>query len=318
MLHDWVKHGTSPKENPWVLPEVNGRRLAHASRGRHARGARPDLSCGLDAAADTSQREHALVGRILDLRQRPPAAAVSPRRHGRATAAGRRVAADPARPRRTTRPSCLVSGSGLGMMQTLFSMEHNSIAGMLAAAHPEFDDETLFHKARLITCALIAKIHTVEWTPAVTAHPTAVEGLYANWWGLAGPKLRNFVAADLQERGAARHPRHRHRGLRRAVLTHRRVRRRLPDAPTGAGRLRLPVGPRRHADTRATVLQRADRAAGRPDPAGPAADRHHLHLRHDEPGPGHAAQLPERAADVQAARQRRLHGHGGAGHPAVP
>ena len=52
----------------------------------------------------------------------------------------------------------------------------------------------LFQRARLITCALIAKIHTVEWTPSVTAHPTAVEGLYANWWGLAGQKLHNFVA----------------------------------------------------------------------------------------------------------------------------
>ena len=83
---------------------------------------------------------------------------------------------------------------GLGMMQTLFSLEHNTIAAMLAAAHPEFDDEMLFQKARLITCALIAKIHTVEWTPSVTAHPTAVEGLYANWWGLAGQKLHDFVA----------------------------------------------------------------------------------------------------------------------------
>src|SRR5215469_13241728 len=24
MLHDWVKHGTSPKENPWVLPNIEG------------------------------------------------------------------------------------------------------------------------------------------------------------------------------------------------------------------------------------------------------------------------------------------------------
>ena len=29
----------------------------------------------------------------------------------------------------------------------------------------------------------------------MTAHPTAVEGLYANWWGLAGQRLHNFVAA---------------------------------------------------------------------------------------------------------------------------
>ena len=59
-------------------------------------------------------------------------------------------------------------------------------------AHPDFDDETLFQRARLINAALLAKIHTVEWTPAVTAHPTAVAGLHANWWGLEGEKLHNI------------------------------------------------------------------------------------------------------------------------------
>ncbi len=33
----------------------------------------------------------------------------------------------------------------------LFSREHNSIGDMLSAAHPDFDDETLFQKARLTT-----------------------------------------------------------------------------------------------------------------------------------------------------------------------
>jgi hypothetical protein len=80
---------------------------------------------------------------------------------------------------------------GLGMMQTLFAMEHNSICDVLAAGHPEFDDETLFQRARLVTAGLLAKIHTVEWTPAVTAHPTAVSALHANWWGLAGKRLHD-------------------------------------------------------------------------------------------------------------------------------
>ena len=57
---------------------------------------------------------------------------------------------------------------------------------MLAEAHPDFDDESLFQHARLILSGLLAKIHTVEWTPAVTAHPTAVAALHANWWGLEG------------------------------------------------------------------------------------------------------------------------------------
>ena len=108
---------------------------------------------------------------------------------------------------------------GLGLMQTLFSMEHNAVAAVLFAAHPEFDDETLFQRAGLITCAVIAKIHTVEWTPAVAAIPTAVEGLYANWWGLAGQKLHKFAATISRERGGTP-SRHRHRGLRRAIFAH--------------------------------------------------------------------------------------------------
>lgn len=37
----------------------------------------------------------------------------------------------------------------------------------------------------------MAKIHIVEWTPAVVAHPTSVTVLHANWYGLAGRHLQN-------------------------------------------------------------------------------------------------------------------------------
>ena len=32
----------------------------------------------------------------------------------------------------------------------------------------------------------MAKIHTVEWTPAVIANPVTERAMYANWWGLLG------------------------------------------------------------------------------------------------------------------------------------
>ena len=35
----------------------------------------------------------------------------------------------------------------------------------------------------------MAKIHTVDWTPAIIAHPTTVRGMRANWWGLEGERL---------------------------------------------------------------------------------------------------------------------------------
>jgi|TARA_Y100001934_G_scaffold173228_1_gene205431 hypothetical protein len=57
---------------------------------------------------------------------------------------------------------------------------------MLAATYPEKDDQWLFDKARLVISALMAKIHTVEWTPAIIANPVTERAMYANWWGLVG------------------------------------------------------------------------------------------------------------------------------------
>lgn len=39
----------------------------------------------------------------------------------------------------------------------------------------------------------MAKIHTVEWTPAILAHPALKLGMDANWWGLAGETLNKLV-----------------------------------------------------------------------------------------------------------------------------
>src|SRR5205807_6242270 len=41
-------------------------------------------------------------------------------------------------------------------------------------------------RARLVNCALMAKIHTVEWTPAILNHPAIQPALDANWKGLLG------------------------------------------------------------------------------------------------------------------------------------
>jgi hypothetical protein len=85
------------------------------------------------------------------------------------------------------------------MMQTLFVQEHNSVCAMLWDAHPGWDDERLFQQARVIIAALLAKIHTIEWTPSVTAHPTAAAGLNANWYGLAGQKLGHVLDRVVQD-----------------------------------------------------------------------------------------------------------------------
>src|SRR4051812_47532806 len=79
--------------------------------------------------------------------------------------------------------------TGLGMLGTLFVREHNAVCDMLKAEYPHWDDEELFQRARLVVAALLAKIHTVEWTPAIISHPTTVSALRANWYGVAGEKI---------------------------------------------------------------------------------------------------------------------------------
>ena len=64
--------------------------------------------------------------------------------------------------------------------------EHNAIAAMLKQKYPDKDDQWLYDHARLVNAALMAKIHTVEWTPAVIANPVTERAMYANWWGLLG------------------------------------------------------------------------------------------------------------------------------------
>jgi hypothetical protein len=79
---------------------------------------------------------------------------------------------------------------GLAILNSLFVREHNAICDHLHAHHPELSDDELFDKARLVVTALMAKIHTVEWTPAIIAHPTTVFAMNAQWRGIVGQLFR--------------------------------------------------------------------------------------------------------------------------------
>ncbi|KAF4435923.1 hypothetical protein F53441_13380 [Fusarium austroafricanum] len=78
---------------------------------------------------------------------------------------------------------------GLELLHTLFALEHNAIATQLHLSNPSWSSDQIFDTARLINCALMAKIHTVEWTPGILQHPALQIGMNANWWGLLGDKL---------------------------------------------------------------------------------------------------------------------------------
>jgi hypothetical protein len=83
---------------------------------------------------------------------------------------------------------------GLSLMHTLFVREHNYLcdqlkeryAGHLADMSAERADEWLFGKARLIVAGLMAKIHTIEWTPGILGNPRLRIDMDSNWWGVLG------------------------------------------------------------------------------------------------------------------------------------
>jgi hypothetical protein len=118
---------------------------------------------------------------------------------------------------------------GLSMLHTLFVKEHNAIADMLRkkyVAKEQVDgkwvwkdggkvnrflnwfrsndkqvryftneqlDNHIFQTARLINAAVMAKIHTVEWTPAILANKVLKKGMYGNWYGLANPQTWSIL-----------------------------------------------------------------------------------------------------------------------------
>jgi hypothetical protein len=82
---------------------------------------------------------------------------------------------------------------GLSLLHNLFTQEHNAICARLERDYPHWDGDQLYRVARLVNSALMAKIHTVEWTPAIVAHPALKVAMNANWWGLAGPSTKKSL-----------------------------------------------------------------------------------------------------------------------------
>jgi hypothetical protein len=82
---------------------------------------------------------------------------------------------------------------GLALFHTLFTREHNVICERLKREFPDWSDDALFDHARLINAALMAKIHTVEWTPAILPHPATDIALNVNWSGFVGEDLKGVL-----------------------------------------------------------------------------------------------------------------------------
>jgi heme peroxidase len=196
MTRDWFTHGQGDKNNMWQIPLPAGdafpqnpmlipKTIEDPTRPADAQGAPPTHLNQQSPWWDSSQiypPDPAMMGMI------------------RAGSGGKlRLANDGAAV--DLLPAQILDGAaelpgwwlGLGLMFTIFAREHNAICDRLAAEYPNWSDDELFARARLILAALIAKIHTVEWTPAIVAHPTTQYALPVNWYGVQGKQLSSTL-----------------------------------------------------------------------------------------------------------------------------
>ncbi len=187
MIRDWFSHGKSPMEDPWEVQLADDDPWTH--RPMHIMRTpedptRPDTSSPRTSVnANTHWWDASQIYGVTAAQQQEV----------RTFEGGKlRVEANGMLPTpKSDHPTLQEPGFWLGLvpLQTLFTREHNAVCDMLAEHFSAWGDEELFQRARLVVAALIAKIHTVEWTPAVISHPVTVVGMRANWWGLAGERL---------------------------------------------------------------------------------------------------------------------------------
>lgn len=74
--------------------------------------------------------------------------------------------------------------AGLHIFHTVFTREHNHLVDVLSAAYPEMSSDELYGTARNTIAAILAKIHTLEWTPTLLDNEISTIGLNINWYGL--------------------------------------------------------------------------------------------------------------------------------------
>ncbi|XP_039139667.1 alpha-dioxygenase 1 [Dioscorea cayenensis subsp. rotundata] len=84
------------------------------------------------------------------------------------------------------------SWAGVSVLQALFVKEHNAVCDALKSEYPKLTDDELYHYARLVTSAVIAKIHTIDWTVELLKTDTMNAGMHANWYGLLGKRFKSI------------------------------------------------------------------------------------------------------------------------------
>ena len=183
-VHDWFSHGPNDPDDPWLVSLDDGD--AWPERPMQIKRTPRDRSADPDGAQTWVTRDthwwdgSQIYGRDKEFTDRAR------------TREGGRLRVEP----EGLLPADLEQGLdyadvpgthwiGLAALHTLFSLEHNAICDRLRSEHPTWSDDRLYDKARLVNGALMAKIHTVDWTPAIIAHPTTKVAMRGQWFGLA-------------------------------------------------------------------------------------------------------------------------------------
>jgi heme peroxidase len=196
MIHDWLSHGRNEKDNPWQVPLPPGddwpedpmRILRTRLDATPASGGRVAPPNGPPTYVNTAT--HWWDASQLYGSDAQTLARLRSGERGKLTLTPEGLLPLDARGIDQTG----VSGNwwiGLSLMHNLFSREHNAICQRLANEHPTWSDDQLFDTARLINAALLAKIHTLEWTPAIVAHPTVRFAMRTNWRTILGSRTNH-------------------------------------------------------------------------------------------------------------------------------
>lgn len=192
MTRDWFSHGENEPENPYEVSLQSGDAWPeHTMRVQRTRrdasrcpmsGGPPTFTNDVTHWWDASQ----VYGSSFETQER-----LRTKQGGKLKLDERgRLLVDDATGAELTGFIADTNWTPLSMLHTLFVREHNSICNALQSAYPDWSDQELFNHARLINAALLAKIHTVEWTPALLTHPTLTTAMNANWWGLFGEQIK--------------------------------------------------------------------------------------------------------------------------------
>jgi hypothetical protein len=189
MVHDWFSHGKNDKDNPITIPLKPDDSWAHGNPmtflGTTKDHTRPEgFNDGYPPTFQNDETHWWDGSQIYG----PTAAKLVQVRSG----VDGKLKTDGKGLLQADRNGIDITGVtgnywlGLSLLHTLFTHEHNAICDHLKDKHPHWSDDDLFDKARLINSALMAKIHTVEWTPGIVSHPAVRFGMRGNWWGLLG------------------------------------------------------------------------------------------------------------------------------------